>query len=143
VNGRRRQSARFRTVLLLGALALVPVGASCAASTNKVIGNGVRLKGTNVWYAHGKAVAPRTISVRVATIPAQVVKVQWSIVCQKPNRADPAVHLATLGKSGQVSVHAPATVKLALPYAKPPACIASVYATLGKSGKLTLRLTQS
>jgi hypothetical protein len=143
VNGGRRQSARFRTVLLSGTLALVSVGAACGAATSKVIGHGVRLKGTSVWYAQGKAVAPRTISVRVVPIPAQAVKVQWSVVCQKPNRYDPAVHLGTGGKSGQTSVRAAATVKLALPYAKPPACIATVYATLGKNGGLTLRLLQT
>ena len=143
MNGRRRQSARFITALLSRALALVFVGAACAATTSKVIGHGVRLKGTNVWYTHGKAVAPKTISVRVAPIPPQAVKVQWSVVCQKPNRIDPAFHLGTLGASGEASVHAAATVKLALPYAKPPTCIATVYATLGKSGALTVRLLQT
>jgi hypothetical protein len=34
-------------------------------------------------------------------------------------------------------------MKLALPYAKPPTCIATVYATLGKKGALTVRLLQT
>jgi hypothetical protein len=143
VNRGGGQSSHFRTDLLAGALALAFVGAAAAAATSKVIGHAVRVKGTNVWYAQGKAVAPRTVSVRVVPIPEQPVKVQWSVVCQKPNRSDPAVHLAASGRSGRASVHAAATVKLALPYARPPACIATVYATLGKDGRLTLRLLQT
>ncbi len=140
MNGRRRRSTRFGMALL--SLALV----ACAAAApveSKVIGHGVRLKGTSVWYAHGNAVAPRTISASVVPIPAQAVKVQWSIVCQKPNKFDPAFHLGTNGRSGQATVPAAATVKLTLPYAKPPACVVTVYATLGKAGSLTLRLLQS
>ena len=143
MNRRGGQSTRWTTALLVGAVALAPVGSATAAATTKVIGHGVRLKGTNVFYVHGKAVAPRTVSVRVVPIPEQPVKVQWSVVCQKPNSFDPAVHLATKGKSGQTSVHTPATVKLALPYAKPPACIATVYATLARNGTLVLRLLQT
>ena len=56
---------------------------------------------------------------------------------------DPAYHLDATGKSGQTSVSAAATVKLALPYPKPPACVAAVYATLGKNGRLTVRILQT
>jgi hypothetical protein len=127
-------------VLFAGALA---AGAAAASGTSKVIGQGVRLKGTNVWYAHGNAVAPTTISASVVPVPGQVVKVQWSVVCQKPNKVDPAVHLATNVRSGESLVHGTATVKLAIPYAKPPACVATVYATLRAKGGLTLRLRQT
>jgi len=137
------RSARLRTAQLSIALVLALVGAAAAAATAKVIGHAVRLKGTNVWYAHGTAVAPRTISARVVPVPAQAVKVQWSVVCQKPNAEDPAYHLGVSSKSGQVSVHAAATVKFALPAAKPHTCVASVYATLAKGGSLTLRLLQT
>jgi hypothetical protein len=40
-------------------------------------------------------------------------------------------------------VRAAGVVKLALPYVKPPTCIATVYATLAKGGGLTLRLLQT
>ena len=143
MNRGRGQSTRFRTALLSGVLALAPIDAAAAAATSKVIGHGVRLKGTKVWFAHGTAVAPRTISARVVPIPAQSVKVQWAVVCQKPNADDPAMPLATAGKLGQASVHAPATVKLAFPYPKPHTCVASVYATLERGGKLTLRILQT
>jgi hypothetical protein len=136
----RRLSAHFATALLPCALAAC---VSAAPATSKEIGHGVRLKGTNVWYAHGNAVKPTTVSARVIPSPAQAVKVQWAVVCQKPNRSDPAVHLGTNQRSGQSSVHAAATVKLTLPYAKPPACVVTVYATLAKNGGLTLRLLQS
>ena len=140
---RGSRSARSRTAQLSIALVLALVGAAAAAATAKVIGHAVRLKGTNVWYAHGKAVAPRTISARVVPLPAQAVKVQWSVVCQKPNPEDPAYHLGVSSKSGQTSVHAAATVKLALPSAKPHTCIATVYATLARGDNLTLRLLQT
>jgi hypothetical protein len=136
---------RFRTALLSGtlAIALAPVDADAGGGASKVIGQGVRLKGSNVWLAHGTAVAPRTISAKVVPIPAQPVKVHWAVVCQKPNRHDPAYHLGTKSRSGETSVHAAATVKLALPYAKPHTCVATVYATLAASGGLRLRLVQT
>jgi hypothetical protein len=40
-------------------------------------------------------------------------------------------------------VHAAATVKLTIPYVRPPACVATVYATLAKAGGLTVVLSQS
>jgi hypothetical protein len=129
--------------LLPAALLVVAIAAATAAATNKVIAEGSRLKGTRIWYAQGKAVTPKTISARVVPTPAQSVKVQWAVACQRPNPQDPAIHLAPKGTSGQTSVPAAATVKLALPYAKPHTCIATVYATLAASGKLTLRLLQS
>lgn len=139
----RSRSTIFTTALLSAAtLALASVGTGTAAR-GKVIGQGVRLKGTSIWYAHGQAVEPKTISASVVPIPAQPVKVQWAVVCQKRNAYDPAMHLATGAKSGTASVDATATVKLAFPYAKPHTCIASVYATLSGSGKLTLRVLQT
>ena len=73
MNAGRRQSTRFGTALLSGTLVAC---AAAAPVTSKVIGHGVRLKGTSVWYAHGNAVAPRTVSASVVPIPAQAVKVQ-------------------------------------------------------------------
>jgi len=139
VNGRRSHW----TALLSGALVLAAVAAAAADAESKVIGQGVRLKGTNIWFAHGKAVAPKTISASVVPTPAQGVKVQWSVVCQRPNPEDPAYHLGVQSKSGQTSVRAPATVKLALPHTNPHTCVATVYATLGKTGTLVLRLLQT
>ena len=75
--------------------------------------------------------------------PAQPVKVQWSVVCQRPNKADPAVHIAATGKTGEISVTKATMVKLALPYARPPTCVATVYGTLTGHGDLVIRLVQT
>ena len=140
----RRHSRRVVGLVSSVTVALAFAGIGAAEGTaGKVIGHGVRLKGTNVWFADGKATAPKTISVEVVPRPAQAVKVQWAVVCQKPNKSDPSFHLAAQGTSGTASVHAADTVKLALPYPKPPTCVATVYATLGTKGRLTLRLRQT
>lgn len=136
--------ARWRTtivapVVLAGAL---PIGVA-AASTSKVIGYGAQLKGSQVWYAHGKAVTPRMLSARVAPAAGQSAKVQWSVVCQKPNKLDPAIPVETNERSGQTSVRARATVNLTLPYARPPVCVATVYATLARRGRLTLEVLEN
>ncbi len=140
MNRTRRPSTGFAVALLSGALV---VGAPAATGTSKVIGHGARLKGTNLWYAQGKAVSPRTISASVVPVPEQRVKVQWSVVCQKANKADPAVHLATNLRSGQVFIRAATTVTLTLPSAKPPTCVVTVYATLARNGGLMLELRQT
>ena len=134
-------AASLGAVLL--SVALASVDAAAADGTSKTIGDGHRLKGSNIWYAEGKAPAPRTISATVRPVPSQAVKVQWAVVCQQPNSFDPSYHLGTQVKSGQVSVPSVATVKLPLPYSKPHTCVASVYATLAKPGKLTLRILQT
>jgi len=108
-----------------------------------VIGHAVRLKGSKIYYAKGTAVRPKAISAGLVATPRQPVKVQWSVVCQKPNSSDPAVHLGTSEKAGETSVQGAGSVKLLLPYAKPPACVATVYATLAGSGRLVLRLLQT
>lgn len=129
--------------VLFAGFALTVAGAAAAEATSREIGHGVRLRGSSVWFAHGKAIRPKSISAMVVPSPAQPVKVQWAVACQKPNAADPAFHLNALSKSGQVTVPAAATVKLALPYQNPHTCVATVYATLAKTGRLTLRLLES
>jgi hypothetical protein len=126
-------------VVLVCAFAVV-AGAASATLTGRAFGHTSRLKGTRIWYAHGTVGAPRTLAARVAPVPAQPVKVQWSVVCQKTNPADPADHLGTAVSAGQVAVDGASVVKLRLPYAKPQMCVATVYATLAKAGALTLQL---
>jgi hypothetical protein len=74
-------------------LVAVVVGAASGSLTTKTFGHAARLKGTKVWYAQGTALAPSSLSVRVAPVPAQAVKVQWSVVCQKTNPDDPADYI--------------------------------------------------
>jgi hypothetical protein len=125
------------------AIALAFTGSASAGGASKVIGHAVRLKGTKIFYAKGTAAAPKTISASLVATPRQPVKVQWSVVCQRPNSSDPAVHLGTSEKAGEDSVPGAGTVKLALPYAKPHTCVATVYATLARNGALVLRLLQT
>lgn len=129
---------------LLCALLIAPAGsATGAAATGKTIGLGVHLTGTKVWYAHGTAVVPNALSATVVPVPRQPVKVQWAVVCQKGNPADPADHLYTRETGGQTSVNGAGVVHLALPYARPPTCVATVYATLAKAGGLSVRIVQA
>jgi hypothetical protein len=131
------------TWLAVVALAIGSGGTASGAATGKVIGHAVRLKGTKIFYAHGTALKPTTISARVIPTPPQRVKVQWGVVCHKVNHADPAIQLNTAEKLGETFVHGVATVKLGLPYAKPSNCVATVYATLDRDGKLVVRLVQT
>jgi hypothetical protein len=132
-----------RAGALVSALALAFGAAMSAAPTGKVIGHGARLKTTRIYLAQGTAVAPKTISASITPMPAQPVKVQWSVACQKPNKADPAIQIGATGASGQTTVRGTATVRLKLPFMKPPACVATVYATLAGKGALVLRLVQT
>jgi hypothetical protein len=138
------QPTRLRpTLLVVLAFTVASGGAAAAAPPGKVIGHAVRLKGTKIFYAHGTATRPRTISARVVPNPGQPVKVQWSVACQKANHFDPAVQLDTAEKLGETSVRGTATVELTLPYARPRTCVATVYATLHHDGNLVLRLLQT
>jgi hypothetical protein len=128
-------------VLAFGALA---ASAAAAGGTSKEIGHAVRLKGsTKIYYAQGKAVAPKSVSAKVVPTPAQPVKVQWALACQKPNNADPAIQINASASSGQTSLRRAGTVRFKLPYPRPGNCIATVYATLSKKGSLVLRLVQT
>ena len=139
----KRTGRRLSCLTLLLLTCVVAAGAMPTFGASKLIGRGVRLKGTHLWYAQGTAIVPKTISASVVPVPEQAVKVQWSVVCQKPNKIDPAVDLAAHEKSGQTAVRAAVIVKLALPYPKPPSCIVTVYATLAGNGNLTVRLEQT
>ncbi len=128
-------------MLAFGALSTV---AAAADGTSKEIGHAVRLKGsTKIYYAQGKAVAPASVSAKVVPTPAQPVKVQWALACQKPNTSDPAIQINASASSGQTSLRGAGTVKFKLPYPKPANCIATVYATLSKKGSLVLQLLQT
>jgi hypothetical protein len=133
-------TTRLGAALLLTALVLAP---AATPSPSKIIGHGVRLKGSSVWYVQGTARAPKTISAKIVPTPAQVVKVHWAVVCQRPNVHDPARHLATTVKSGEASLRQAGTVMLTLPDKKPHTCVATIYATLDSKGSVTLRLLQT
>jgi hypothetical protein len=129
--------------VIVAGLALTAGGMATAAASSKVIGHGSRLRTTRIFFAHGTALSPKAVSATLTTTPAQPVKVQWSLVCQKPNHADPAIQIAASGKTGTATVRGAGTVQLELPFKKPPTCVATVYATLAKKGSLVLRLVQT
>lgn len=136
----RRGEAAAVALVATCALAGVAVTVAGAAGPARTIGHGVRLKGTKIWYVHGTVRAPERLAAAVVASPRQTVKVQWSVVCQKNNPDDPADHIGVGSTSGQSAVQGAGTVRLPLPYAKPPSCVATVYARLARSGGLTLRL---
>lgn len=138
---RRTPAFGARTALALLCIAVLAPAAAGAAV--KTIGQGIRLRGSNIWYAHGTAVRPAGLAAAITVPSPQPVKVQWAVVCQKPNKTDPADHLGTGEKGGQVTVQGNATVRLALPYPKPPTCVVTVYATLSKADRVSLRLLQT
>ncbi len=134
---------RTSPAVALLAAALLAAGPAAAATARPIGKAGARLKGTSIWYAHATAVRPASIAVRVVPTPARAVKVQWAVVCQKPNPSDPADHVGTASSSGERTVRGAAIVPLRLPYARPPTCVATVYATLSGEGALALRLLQT
>jgi hypothetical protein len=138
----RRQAARVASAALAAGL-LAAVAAGASAATGKVIAHGSRLKATRIFFAQGTAVSPSLVSVRLSAKPVQPVKVQWALVCQKPNKADPAIQIAATSTQGETTVTGPATVKLKLPFKHPPTCVASVYGTLTKNGSLVLQVLQA
>ena len=135
--------ARIPAAALLACSPLLVVPAvATAATASKTIGRAVHLKGTRVWYVHGTAVAPRSLSAKLDSVPRQPVKVQWAVVCQKQNPLDPADHLDTKETGGETIVQAASVVHLTLPYRQAPSCVATVYATLTKAGSVTLQLVE-
>ncbi len=137
-----RRTLAFGARAAAALLCIATLAPAAAEATVKTIGQGVRLRGSNIWYAHGTAVRPAGLAAAITVPSPQPVKVQWAVVCQKPNKTDPADHLGTAEKGGQITVHGDATVSFALPYPKPPTCVVTVYATLSKADRLSLRLLQ-
>ena len=85
-----------------------------------------------MWYVQAKATAPRTLSARVVPDPGAAGESALGRGLPEGERPLRSVHshLGAGGKSGEASIEAAATMELTLPYAKPPTCVATVYATL-------------
>jgi hypothetical protein len=133
---------RFTKILFTATLALALAGTAAARPALKVIGHGVALN-TKISYASGTAASPRAISAKIVPVPAQMVKVQWAMSCSKGSQTNAeGYNTSTKSKSGESSVHGPATVKFAMPIARPTTCTVTVYSTLAKKGKQTLSILQ-
>jgi hypothetical protein len=131
------------TILLTAALALLLAGVVQARTSSKVIGTGVALKGGKISYAQATAKGPSTVSAKVIAVPAQPVKIQYSLTCTKGGTADAdAYNSSTTPSSGQFTTTTSLARKLTLPFAKPTSCSVIVYATISKKGKETLTILQ-
>jgi hypothetical protein len=110
-----------------------------ATARSKVIAHGTNLKGGKIAYATAGTKAPRTLTAKVTAVPAQTVKIQYSITCTRTDTFSPA---ATSIQSDQFSAATPLTRKLKMPFASPKLCDVTVYSTLSKTGKQTLEIIQ-
>jgi hypothetical protein len=130
-------------ILLTATLALFLAGVVQARTSSKVIATGVLLKGGKIAYAQGTAKVPNTVSAKVIAVPAQPVKIQYSLTCTKGGSTDAdAYNSSTTPSSGQFTAATPLSRKLTLPFAKPTTCSVTVYATISKKGKETLTVLQ-
>jgi hypothetical protein len=75
----------------------------------------------------------------VEAAPAQVVTVDWSLLCQTAVGVDPGEGSPMVSRRGSVRGRAPLSGAFALPRHW-RTCIASVYSTLSRSGKETVQL---
>jgi len=130
-------------VLLAAALALGAAGIADAATHAKVIGRGTVLKDGKTSYAQATARAPRAVSAKVTVTPAQKVKISYSLTCSKGAAVtEDAYDPSTEASTGTVSVTAPVTQVLKLPFARPKTCAIVVYSMLSKKAKSTLVILQ-
>jgi hypothetical protein len=89
------------------------------------------------------AKSPSTLSAKVTVAPAQKVKLSYQVVCSKGKAADADNYdPSTTPSSGVISVTAPITQSLKLPFAHPKSCSVTVYSQLAKKGKSTLQILQ-
>jgi hypothetical protein len=124
------------------AAALLTAGAQATAKP-KVIATGQQLTDGKTSYAQVTAKSPTTVSARVTVNPSQKVKLSYQVVCSKGASAHAdGYDLSSTPSSASISVTAPITQVLRLPYAHPKSCSITVYSQLAKKGKATLQILQ-
>jgi hypothetical protein len=130
--------------VLVAALALLVAGMAQAAAKVKVIATGQQLTDGKTSYAAVTAKSPTKLSAKVRVSPAQKVKLSYSVVCSKKGGTTDAdgANSSTTPSSATVSVTAPITQALKLPFAHPTSCSVTVYSQLLKKGKATLQILQ-
>lgn len=131
-------------IVLVAALALVlTAGIAQAATSAKIIATGQQLKDGKTSYAQATVKSPTKVSAKVIVAPAQSVKLQYSVVCTKGAQVDAdAADPTTTPSTGTLSVKAPITQVLKLPFAHPKACTVVVYSIFPKKAKSTLQILQ-
>jgi len=130
--------------VLVAALALVAAGVAQAATKTKVIATGQQLTDGKTSYALVTAKSPTKLSAKVTVSPSQKVKLSYSVVCTKKGGTVDAdgANSSTTPSSASMSVTAPITQLLKLPFAHPTSCTVTVYSQLLKKGKATLQILQ-
>ena len=129
-------------VLALLTAALLAAGAQ-AATKAKVIATGQQLTDGKTSYAQVTARSPTKLSAKVTVSPPQKVKLSYQVVCSKGGAADAdGYNASTTPSSGTLSLTAPITQSLRLPFAHPTSCSVTVYSQLAKKGKATLQILQ-
>ena len=130
-------------IALVAALALLTVGIAQAAHSAKVIATGPQLKDGKTSYAQATVKSPTKLSAKVIVAPAQQVKLQYSVVCATGATADAdAADPSTTPSTGTISLKAPVTQVLKLPFAHPKSCTVVVYSIFPKKAKSTLQILQ-
>jgi hypothetical protein len=129
--------------VLVAALALLVAGMAQAAAKVKVIATGQQLTDGKTSYASVTAKKPTKLSAKVTVSPAQKVKLSYSVVCSKGGTTDAdGANSSTTPSSATLSLTAPLTQALKLPFAHPTSCSVTVYSQLLKKGKATLQILQ-
>ena len=128
-------------IVLAAALALLTAGIAQAAGNAKIIATGLQLKDGKTSYAQASVKSPTKVSAKVIVSPSQKVKLQYSVVCSKGVAADAdAADPSTTPSTGTLSVTAPITQVLKLPFAHPKSCTVVVYSIFPKKAKSTLQI---
>ncbi len=130
-------------VVLVAALVLLTAGIAQATTKAKVIATGQQLTDGKTSYAQATAKSPSKVSAKVTVSPSQKVKLSYQVTCSKGGTTDAdGYNASTTPSSGTMSVTAPITQALKLPFAHPKTCTVVVYSTLAKKGKSTLQILQ-
>jgi hypothetical protein len=130
-------------IALAAALALLTAGIAQAAHSAKIIATGQQLKDGKTSYAQATVKSPTKVSAKVTVSPSQPVKLQYSVVCSKGVTADAdAADPSTTPSTGTISLKAPVTQVLKLPFAHPKSCTVVVYSIFAKKAKSKLQILQ-
>ena len=144
INSFARPTGKALLVAALALLTAALLAAGAQATTKvKVIATGQQLTDGKTSYAQVTAKSPSKLSAKVTVKPAQKVKLSYQVVCSKGKTAnEDGYNTSTSPSSGTLSVTAPITQVLRLPFAHPTTCSVTVYSQLLKKGKATLQILE-
>jgi hypothetical protein len=130
-------------IALVAALALLTAGLAQAAHSAKVIATGQQLKDGKTSYAQATVKSPTKVSAKISVTPSQKVTISYSLTCSKGAAVDADNYdSSTTPSTGKLSLTAPVTQVLKLPFAHPKSCAVVVYSQFAKKAKSTLQILQ-